>query len=1277
MLSVLRNLASTPVSTFSRAMMAGKPGSLSSGVFLFLLFFGLSLASGATAQTIFSEDFQDDSGSGSSTTTLTGDQWTSTETTSGASGTMSISSGAFIFAGSSSNVAHTCTWVSDAISIAGYTDIGISFSAYTSGGNSSMTLSMSNGSVSSSGSSFSFTPDPGATTTTVTFTFSVPKNKYRTVDNILVTGTSSCTPSTWYADADGDGLGNASLSTSACDQPSGYVADSTDNCDDNSACNYNDAGNPSCTFVTTWYADDDGDGYGDASDSQSACSAPSGYISDNTDCNDADDSITTATTTWYDDSDGDGLGDPGNSVVACSQPPGYVSNDTDSDPSLNPSDYTGTVLYPGDVYFSFAAEEFQLVQESYIGFTFLKDVAEGTKLVVSPSLAWSSSQWNIQDNSSATAGIQWTAIEWTAPSGGVAAGTEVILFDIQQDVVGGNAYCDGASSTIVRNSDNSALTGGHAAGVYVHLGPNNDYFTWNTPVSWLFQPDDAWDADATGSSANDGKCRHLHCVGYALDNAGNSGSGTIIEGSSWDSNLDPAYSFEDPLFYLSSAWKYDGGASLNAFAAGPNALVAQSLSAAVSFTAAGDAVPSYSSTSTADMNDYSDYDLIPFDPNGCISFASSVTWDNLVNDQGIVNPSGNSSLDITVDNGVSLIVDAGSEVACNDILVTTGAFQSCDGNGRIVAVSGDIALGTDATFEGGQGTLKLSALTAQTVDANNYADPTSANFRLKNLQVLNNKQVTLKGHVQMKPAGVLEFDSGAQTDKLKIDDAVASSLIFQSSGDGTAAIGPCSTSNFDDGGSQEFTFERYIPADPNGSTWVNIGAYVTGTTVGDWTSANANMLIFKYEESNYGTLSAGWSYLWDSSTVLSPGSGYMAMLPAGEDALISVTGAFKIGDVNVDLTFTDDPNQSDSDVDGWNLVSNPYPAPVNLAQVLSVAGISTWYVYDNVTADGYVAGGSDAPSTLGVGQSFWVKVNANTTLAFTEADKITTDNNTFVRELTNEYQGTVGVQITNGGFSKARAFVKFQEGTSMALNADHDALMFNTTGSNELRVWMESESGEKLSRQAAGGLNEVASMPLTVTTGAGGTLVFTEFTHPEQPENICVVVEDLETGEMAQMGLDSLVVEGLPGNTRLDDRFVLHLNGTPTMTWVSTACDGLVIDVEGTNWEAWNVSWEAEDGSQSGEGFPSDLENGAYTFVYDSPENSCIQNVAVTIETACLGDFNSNGERDVVDLLFILSGLPGGALGNEFAVEADCDCDGAVTINDMLTFLTVFATDCD
>ncbi len=168
--------------------------------------------------------------------------------------------------------------------------------------------------------------------------------------------------STFYADTDSDGYGDPSNTTEACSAPSGYVSDNTD-CDDSDG-NVNPGATEVCNEIdddcdgqvdegvqSTFYADTDSDGYGDAANSTQACSAPSGYVSDNTDCDDSDGNVNPGVTEvcngidddcdgqvdegvqsiFYADTDSDGYGDAGNSIMACSAPPGYVSDNTDCD----------------------------------------------------------------------------------------------------------------------------------------------------------------------------------------------------------------------------------------------------------------------------------------------------------------------------------------------------------------------------------------------------------------------------------------------------------------------------------------------------------------------------------------------------------------------------------------------------------------------------------------------------------------------------------------------------------------------------------------------------------------------------------------------------------------------------------------------------------------------------------------------------------------------------------------------------------------------------------
>ena len=111
--------------------------------------------------------------------------------------------------------------------------------------------------------------------------------------------------STYYLDYDGDGYGSDGFSMVSCDQPTSYVSNN-DDCDDTNADIFtaqteicdgldNDCNgivdDPSLLTFETYYLDDDGDGYGDASNSISACAATAGYISNDEDCDDSNSAI--------------------------------------------------------------------------------------------------------------------------------------------------------------------------------------------------------------------------------------------------------------------------------------------------------------------------------------------------------------------------------------------------------------------------------------------------------------------------------------------------------------------------------------------------------------------------------------------------------------------------------------------------------------------------------------------------------------------------------------------------------------------------------------------------------------------------------------------------------------------------------------------------------------------------------------------------------------------------------------------------------------------------
>lgn len=299
-------------------------------------------------------------------------------------------------------------------------------------------------------------------------------------------------------------------------------------------------------------------------------------------------------------------------------------------------------------------------------------------------------------------------------------------------------------------------------------------------------------------------------------------------------------------------------------------------------------------------------------------------------------------------------------------------------------------------------------------------------------------------------------------------------------------------------------------------------ASITGSDIGS--------IVYKYNEAiPYGTNDGLNRWLNANSDELKPGVGYAQ---ANKGAL-AFEGIPNIGTVTVSGTYTEDLNDAN---EGWNLVSNPYTAPIRISNFISgnMNILGSLYFWDDNNTPGTRGSNSDYVVVNSIGivqnsdamsftefnafvstsQGFFVKLlnSTNTDIVFTESMRHIGElnNSTFFRE---EPPETIRLNLTNNdGLIRQTLVGIVSETSEQSLNRLYDAPMINQ---EKPEAFYSVKLGTALSIQ--GIESGWSSIPLGMNISTTGEYEISLVSEA----NSAIYLMDIETGVLTDLSIEA------------------------------------------------------------------------------------------------------------------------------------------------------------
>ncbi|MGD1847334.1 MAG: PKD domain-containing protein [Salibacteraceae bacterium] len=319
--------------------------------------------------------------------------------------------------------------------------------------------------------------------------------------------------------------------------------------------------------------------------------------------------------------------------------------------------------------------------------------------------------------------------------------------------------------------------------------------------------------------------------------------------------------------------------------------------------------------------------------------------------------------------------------------------------------------------------------------------------------------------------------------------------------------------------------------------------------------------VFYYVEDSAGLKDIGYTLPNNTTDGLVNGRGYFAFIGAdsksGMPKTVNVNGQPLVGSTSITANFNN--NAASSEI-GWNLMGNPYAAPVTWTNTnrTNISGGSggIGYVLDN-TGD-YDLMPSDR-TVLASGEAFWVQASAAGSVGFDEDDKASADTDPFHSAMAVPHPDFVNPLRVwlNVGTRETKSTIYLNANATEDYDVAYDAQKLNNVyGLTDIATVAEGRdlALNFLPAQTGSGLEVPIRVyePWPSGTTDNYTVSFTGVQHYLQ-SGYCLILEDRETATFTSIDQDSAGYSVTMSDTTSAPRFFLHIS-QPVETQSVEAC---------------------------------------------------------------------------------------------------------------------------